>query len=284
MNKEVSARHRLAKGQRKKQAILHSVAIIGTGHVGTSLAKALRTKSHAFQLHSFLSSRSPDFRVLSEDGGPEVLIIATRDADIKTVSRRAMRSAGANLKLIVHLAGSHPPTILPNTPRVARLTLHPVQSFVIADPKLFRGITFTASSENPSAIRWAKSFAEALGAKDVLVLDSLLMPLYHATIVIGSNFITLLESVVEDLSKVLGIAPARIKVAMAPLARTSLENAIAKPAIEVLTGPIKRKDQITIAAHRKALEKAPADIQAIYETLLQYGEKRVQRKRASANK
>jgi predicted short-subunit dehydrogenase-like oxidoreductase (DUF2520 family) len=281
MKREAHIRHRVVKGQRKKQEALHSVAIVGTGHVGTSLAKALRTKPKGFQLHSFLASRNSDFKKLSLNGGPEVLIIAARDADIRAVSKRAVSAAGSNLKLIVHLAGSQPPTILPNIPRIATLTFHPIQTFAEPSPNLFREITFVASSESASAIRWAQAFAEALGATDVLVLQTDVMPLYHATIVMGSNFITLLESAVEDLSTMLGIAPTRLKEAMAPLARTSLENAIANTAIEVLTGPIKRNDRITIQVHRKALKKAPTEIQAIYEALLQYGEKRVLRKRSS---
>lgn len=262
------------------QTSLHSISIIGKSRLGTSLAQALITNPKGFRLHSFLAGRTLDFRALSRAGGPQVLIIATRDADIERVAKRAVRQAGSNLKLIVHLAGSRSSTILPEIKGISRLTLHPIQTFMVPNSsKLFQGITFGVSSQNKAATIWAKQFVKALGGKGVLELRDESLPLYHAMIVIGANFITLLESMVEDISSTMGLDASEMKLAMAPLMRHSLENAIGRPAIGALTGPLTRGDAITIRAHRKAIASAQSkftpQVLEAYNAFIKYGLKKL---------
>src|SRR5687767_9051619 len=127
------------------------VAVIGKGRLGTSLARALAKPTKSFRLHSHLPARSSSFKKLSEKGGPEILIIVTRDNQITEVEKKALRKSGVNLRLIVHCAGSMPPDILPMVPNVMRATFHPIQTFAKPDSKLFKGVTFTISTQARAA-------------------------------------------------------------------------------------------------------------------------------------
>jgi len=201
----------------------------------------------------------------------EVIVIATKDDEIAAVSKKAMAVASKKLRLIVHLAGSLPSTVLPASSGVARLTLHPIQTFPVPSGHLFRGIYWMASSSSREAIRWANEFTKNLGGNGIIILKSEDLPLYHAMTVLGSNFITLLFSGIERIASELGQPPKRLKAALRPLAKESLENAIAKPAGSVLSGPIARKDSATIRKHQKALKALDPRILAIYNAFLEYG-------------
>ena len=203
----------------------------------------------------------------------EIIIIATKDDEIAAVSKKAIAVASKKLQLIVHLAGSLPSTILSSRPGVARLTLHPIQTFPVPSGHHLRGIYWMASSSNREAIRWANEFTKSLGSNGIITLKSEDLPLYHAMTVLGSNFITLLFSGIEQISTELGQPPKRMKAALRPLAKQSLENAIAKPAKSVLSGPIARKDFATIHKHQKALKALDPKLRMLYDAFLSFATK-----------
>jgi predicted short-subunit dehydrogenase-like oxidoreductase (DUF2520 family) len=242
------------------------ITIIGKSRTGSSLAQAIR-RSAGMKLSALIPAQQKKYPRIDS----EIIIIATKDDEIHAVSERAIAAASKKLRLIVHLAGSLPSTILAASPGVARLTLHPIQTFPEPSGHLLRGIYWMASSSNREAIRWANEFTKGLGGNGIITLKSEALPLYHAMTVLGSNFITLLFSGIEQISTELGQPPKRMKAALRPLARQSMENAIAKPARSVLSGPIARKDSATIRKHEKALKGLDPRILAIYEAFLKYG-------------
>ena len=248
-----------------------SIAIVGMGRVGSSLAMALKRGVKGYSLHSFVSARTTSFDSLSSRNGPAVIILATKDDAIEEISRRVLNSAGKNLKLIVHLSGSRPSTILPARSGVARLTMHPIQTFAGKDPTLFADANFMVSSGEPSAIRWGRRFARALGGGEVTELPGELLPLYHTIVSIGANFTTLLIWVVEDLSARAELDPKVMKRMIGPLMRRSLANALSKSAAKALTGPLARRDLNTIAAHRRALRGSSPEIRRLYDAFVAYG-------------
>jgi predicted short-subunit dehydrogenase-like oxidoreductase (DUF2520 family) len=252
---------------KRQTNVQETMAIVGVGRVGLSLKGALAYVTKGAMLHSFSSSRSIDAKALARNGGPQVLIIAVKDDMIAEVAKRAMNACGPNLRLIVHLAGSQPSTILPYRKGIERLVLHPIQSFPKPSAKLFEGISFAAASDDAEALTWAKTFVKLLRAKEVLILPNKSLPLYHAMLVLGANTITLLLAVVEELAGELDLDPPTIKKAMTPLLRSSLENALRQPAMTTLTGPFSRADTESIKAHKRALKHSPKTIRAIYKAL-----------------
>ncbi len=242
------------------------ITIIGKSRTGTSLAMAIK-RSAGIKLSAQIPARQAKYPRINS----EIIIIATKDDQIAGVSEKAIAAASKKLRLIVHLAGSLPSTTLSTRPGVARLTLHPIQTFTEPSGHLFRDIYWMASSSNRESLKWANEFVKGLGGVGIIPLKSEDLPLYHAMTVLGSNFITLLFSGIERISNELGVPAKRMKAALRPLAKQSLENAIAKPASSVLSGPIVRKDSTTIRKHQKALNALDPQIMAIYDAFLDYG-------------
>jgi predicted short-subunit dehydrogenase-like oxidoreductase (DUF2520 family) len=240
--------------------IMERVTIVGKSRVGRSLIAAMAGS----RISAIVSARSARFPRIES----EVLIIATKDDKIAEVARTAVQVCGDQLKIVVHLAGSQPSTILPVRDGVVRLTLHPIQTFPKASPELFEGITWMASSEDAAAIKWARKFVKELGGKRVIVLPSEALPLYHAMTVFSSNFVTLLGGAIEEMSEALGQNPKKMKAAIRPLMEQAMKNVLAKPAKDVLTGPIKRGDVKTIRMHQKALKALDLKLRKVYDAFL----------------
>jgi len=225
-----------------------------------------------YQLFAHLPARSGSFAALENKGGPDVIIIASKDDTIAKVAGQCMKSAGKNLKLMIHCAGSRESTILPKRSRVARLTLHPIQTFAKPDGSLLENISYMASTSDAYAKTWAKKFVKDIGGNGVIEVRGKDLPLYHTLVVFASNFTTLIGGAVEILSKSLNIPPSKMKKAVAPLMQNSLENVLGNTAAKVLTGPLARKDISTILKHRKALRSEPAALRKIYEGFVMLAE------------
>lgn len=243
-------------------------AIVGKGRMGTALAKALKD-SKSFKLHSQVAGRSQSFKSLAKNGGPDILLVACKDDVIESTSKAASRGL-EKLKLIVHFAGSRGPSILPKLPNVARLALHPIQTFAVGDPDLFLGTSFMASTRDKFAQQFAKDFVRELGGSQIIELREEQLPLYHAMTVFSSNTLVLTGMAIEEITKKLGLKTAVMKKALTPLMRQTLRNLMNQEARKVLTGPIARGDEATIAIHLKALKTADPASRDLYSAFLKY--------------
>ncbi len=250
-----------------------SIAIIGKGKVGSSLASRI-TKTKDYELFAHLPARSKSFEKLTKNGGADVIFITSKDDEIVRVARLVVKSAGKNLKLLIHCAGARESTILPimGREKISRLTLHPIQTFAEASPSLLKNIYYMSSSEDAYAKKWAETFVKNIGGSGVIEVRGKYLPLYHTLVVFASNFTTLIGGSIEILSKSLKIPPAKMKKAVAPLMLRSLENVLSNDAKKVLTGPLARKDFSTILKHRIALKKQTAALGKIYEGFVMLAE------------
>lgn len=242
-----------------------SIAVIGKGKVGSSLAARIVKMRQGYELFAHLAARASSFKKLASKNGPDVIFITSKDDKIVPVAKKALKFAGKNLHLLIHCAGSRESIILPGRHSISRLTLHPMQTFSEADPVLLENIYYMASSDDMPANIWAKKFVKDIGGIGVIKVRGKDLPLYHVLVVFASNFTTLLGGAVEMLSQSLRIPPATMKKAVAPLMLQSLENVLQNNAAKVLTGPIARNDRSTIMKHRKVLRSQPAVLRNIYE-------------------
>ncbi|HYM21389.1 MAG TPA: DUF2520 domain-containing protein [Candidatus Kapabacteria bacterium] len=248
-----------------------TIAVIGKGRLGSSIAGAIRNERRKYKLFAHPAARSKSFNMLRRNGGPDVLFIVCKDKYISDVARTALLTCGANTKIIAHCAGALSSEILPKRKGISRLMLHPIQTFTKSDPNAFSGITFGAESKDNKALQFAYKFIGAIGANEIILLKPKQLPLYHAMIVLGANFITLLGAAVEELSDALKIPSKKIKKALAPLMKRSLDNVLANDAADVLTGPLARRDFETIRKHKKALSNTSS--QELYNAFVKFAEK-----------
>lgn len=252
---------------------MKTVAIIGTGRLGTSLGIALHRKGIPV---AAISDRSPE--AARESGGliddPSTLITdperaaAAADVIFLTVPDDSLTAVVSQLrnahlpwkgKTVFHCSGMHASNLLqPLRNRGARTaSFHPIQSFAKKDndPESFRGITFGLEGD-AEALDQARSLIAILGGQ-VLVMDPEDKPLYHAACSMASNLFTVLVGLAVDLLKENGMESETAFSALLPLIRGTLKNMSESGPRQSLTGPLSRGDVDTVAGHLKALESNP---------------------------
>jgi predicted short-subunit dehydrogenase-like oxidoreductase (DUF2520 family) len=112
---------------------------------------------------------------------------------------------------------------------------------------------------------WAEELAAALNGHAIHVATES-RPLYHAAAVMASNYVAALLDSAEHLMELAGVPRPDARRALAPLVRTSIDNAFDSSALEALTGPIARGDSATVAGHLEAMRHAEASTIELYKS------------------
>jgi predicted short-subunit dehydrogenase-like oxidoreductase (DUF2520 family) len=143
-------------------------------------------------------------------------------------------------------------------------TCHPLQA--IAEPvtgaEHLAGSYFAVSGE-PSAITVARRLLHPLGSR-VLTVPVSRRPLYHASAVFASNYLSGLVAAAARLMVQAGVPPEEAYEAILPLARGALDNLGGMGPARALTGPVARGDVETVRLHLRTL---PARERSLYAAL-----------------
>jgi predicted short-subunit dehydrogenase-like oxidoreductase (DUF2520 family) len=149
--------------------------------------------------------------------------------------------------------------------------LHPLQTIMTAE----QGVTSLADatfglSGDREAIEWGDEMVEMVrmvtGAHGrSLRIDADHTSHYHAGAVMASNAVMAVVDAAAILMTHAGVGRDDALRAIAPLARTSLENALASGPQVALTGPIVRGDASTVAAHTEALRSVEPTVAKLYK-------------------
>ncbi len=190
------------------------------------------------------------------------ILIAVPDAAIESVAATLALDTG----IVLHTCGSRGPEALHVLAARGIFcgAIHPLQT--ISDPEsgasALDGAAFAISGDAPAAA-WAERIA-CLANGRILRISAEHRPLYHAAAVMASNYITALLSAAQTLLIAAEVDPQEALLALGPLAKTSLGNALRQGPVAALTGPIERGDVSTIAAHLSVLESVPGPIPLLY--------------------
>ncbi len=243
-----------------------AVAIVGAGRVGLTLARALVLSGRPVRL------LVREARRLSSPGLPEpetswqaaldaagLVIVAVPDDAITGVALRLARAGDIQPRhVVLHTSGLRGSEALaPLVASGAALgSIHPLQTFADAqgDPTALVG-TPAVVEGSPEAVRVARGLAEALGMVPILELSADRKPLYHAAAVFSSNYVVTLAAIAERLAREAGAGDASRELFGALLANTVRNLSHHDPAT-ALTGPIRRGDVGTVAAHLRVLTGA----------------------------
>jgi predicted short-subunit dehydrogenase-like oxidoreductase (DUF2520 family) len=238
------------------------VAIVGAGRVGLSLARALLPSGSVVRILVREARRLPPGLPEPEKSwqpaleAAELVIVAVPDDAINRAASQLARTGGIGAgQVVLHTSGLHGAEALsPLAASGAALgSFHPLQTFADAqgDPGALAG-TPAVVEGSPAAVRAARDLAEALGMTPVLELPAERKPLYHAAAVFSSNYVVTLAAVAERLAREAGAGEASGRLFSALLANTARNLSHEDPAT-ALTGPIRRGDVGTVAAHLGAL-------------------------------
>lgn len=248
------------------------VAILGAGRMGQGLALALGRSGLTVRLVSRTSH--PVVPPLELDPGERAAAVRAAGVILLAVPDGAIASLAAELAdegsveaghAVLHLSGLLDRTALEIlAPTGAALgSLHPLQT--VSDPALaperLRG-AYAGIEGDERALAAASELAGALGMTAVVIPPSA-KAAYHAGAAIAANYTTVLASVAQRLAAGAGVPPEMARRLYLPLIRGAAANLDVGPAA-ALTGPVRRGDADTVAAHLQAL---PPGDRALYVLL-----------------
>jgi predicted short-subunit dehydrogenase-like oxidoreductase (DUF2520 family) len=221
---------------------LDSIAIVGAGRLGTTLAAALGAPAPL--------GHGADAR------GASAVLLCVPDGEIAAAA--AAIEAGP---LVGHCSGATGLGVL--APHEA-FSLHPLMTVPAgASPGVLRGAGCAIDGSTPRALAVAETLAARLQLHATRVADED-RAAYHAAASIASNFLVTLEGAAEQLAASAGVD----RALLVPLVRAAVENWAARGAEEALTGPIARGDEETVARQRAAVAERAPDLLPLFDALV----------------
>lgn len=255
-----------------------SVGIIGVGRVGTALGRAFlragypvvavaarsaATRERAAALLADVPIREPD----AVASGCDILLLTVVDDAIAPVAS-ALAAAGQLRpgQYVVHTSGAHGLAALAAVTEVGAvpLAIHPAMTFpgFATDADLLVGVGCAVTA--PAGERgYAERLVRDLGGVPVWV-EERDRALYHAGLALGANSLVAPVACALDVLRAAGVTDP--EPLLGPLVRTVLANAL-RVGDEALTGPVRRADAATIAAHVDALRARVPQLIPDYQRL-----------------
>ena len=251
---------------------LPAVAVIGAGRVGLTLARALVLSGTPVRLCGrTLRPLPPPLPPLDLDWSEaiavaEVVILAVPDDAVTAVASR-LHAEGLvrSDHVVLHTSGGLDVSALaPLAASGAALgSWHPLQTLVApeGEPEALTGAP-AAVEGDPRAVAAARALAERCGMSPIIEVPSDAKVAYHAAAVLAGNSLVVLANLAGRLVAEQGI-PGGAALFQPLMART-LANLAGRDPADALTGPVKRGDAGTVAAH---LDMLQGDTRELYRLL-----------------
>ena len=261
-----------------------SVAIIGTGRVGTALALGL--DQAGYNVKYAASVPSDDAKALAgrigasciefpyrEVKDADIIFLTVPDGTIASVASELAKTSSVNWdgKLVIHTSGALTSELLEPLKMLGAetISIHPLQTFPPGSkPERLRGIYFAIEGDQSEA---ADEMVRDLGGIPFHIKRANKI-LYHAAASIASNYLfalvgtavrTLeLSSIVTDSED----GEIELSKVLFPLIKGTLDSLEEYGIQDGLTGPIARGDVETVEKHIAELEMHP-DILSVYRIL-----------------
>ena len=257
------------------------IGFVGAGKVGHVLARLWKQAGYA--ISSVTSRTYAHAQTLAAEVDADVAqsvaeVVARSDLTLLTVNDDAIAEVAAQItkadlelsgKAIVHTSGARSLDVLSDLQAGgARVgSLHPVFPFAEIKTALQRlpGATFAVEVDDDELRRWLAALVAAVSGR-LMVIPPGDKALYHAALVIASNYTLVLFHVAEQLLHEMGTSPQAAQNALSILLQETVANLKARSTAEALTGPLVRGDTGTLAAHLEALAAYP-QVRDLYHLL-----------------
>jgi predicted short-subunit dehydrogenase-like oxidoreductase (DUF2520 family) len=213
--------------------VVHSVAVVGAGRVGSAVAARLRERGVDLREHH-----------------AELVLLCVPDRAIAEVA------AGIGTgPWVAHVSGGTPLGAL--DPHEKRFSVHPLQTFVRwRGPEQLDGAYAAVTAETDEARELGFDLARLLGLQPFALADED-KPLYHAAAAFACGYLVTLQRIATSLFEAVGAPPE----GLLPLMRRTMDNRFE------LTGPIARGDVETVERHLEALRGRRPELEALYRAL-----------------
>ncbi|MBC7187102.1 MAG: DUF2520 domain-containing protein [Calditrichaeota bacterium] len=254
-----------------------SVALVGAGRVGSSLAVALhkaglrvtaivdRDLAKARRCATLSAAITASSSVAALTRPTDFVFVAVPDDALpELVTPLSSCSAIRPGTVVAHTSGVLDSTVLAPLRSQGALvaSAHPVMTFAGRedDWRLWDGVYITLEGDEEARQRLAALFrrvggvpVEFPGPKNVL---------YHLACVFASNYVVALQASAQRLLAELGFDQVTSERMLAPLLAQTATNLAAEGPVRALTGPIARGDLGTVEKHLRALAEFPDLVQA----------------------
>jgi predicted short-subunit dehydrogenase-like oxidoreductase (DUF2520 family) len=282
--------------------VTRSVAIVGTGALGSALAAALQSTGHVVSVWSRSGrvrsrgaggdasepfTRRATLAELAPDGAvPDVLVVCVTDTAIDAVARRCAQELPNVPAVVLHTSGCTPVAALDALARVGSSTglFHPLCAVdgasVDGAQRRFEGAAFGVLGGDV-ARRVATQLARELQGRP-LAVKSNMQARYHAAATLAAGGSVALAEAAHALLRGALVDGAEVGAgsggtesddalfAVRGLVMSAAHNLARTTPAAALTGPVVRGDLGTLDAHRRALaadDPAAADARRVAEAL-----------------
>jgi predicted short-subunit dehydrogenase-like oxidoreductase (DUF2520 family) len=228
------------------------VGIVGSGRVGTALARALRDAE--------VEVEGPVGRG-ERPAGCDAILLCVPDGEIAAAAEVVTAAAPR----VGHTSGATPLSALAHA-GVEAFGLHPLQSVAHPDVR-FEGVGAAVAGSTPEALAFASGLAERLGMTPFEIDDDG-RAAYHAAASVASNFLVTLQAAAERIAAGAGLERAEARALLAPLVRQTVENIAELGPEDALTGPVARGDDETVATQRAAVEQVAPELVDLFDELV----------------
>ncbi len=257
---------------------LPKISLIGSGKVGTSLARALhekgypiisiinRTGTSAIALAKIVKCKKVSTYVNDVDKTSDIILIAVSDDALQHVAEELSKVKLLQFKklFIVHTSGVHSSDVLRSAQRKHALTasIHPIQTFPEGRKSVsLRGIYFGIEG-SPDALKKAELLVNSLDAHTVTI-SAELKPLYHIACVFSSSYLVAVINGISGIASTLKLKASWTEV-FGPLMTSAMENTIKTSAANAITGPVIRGDMSTLSLHLTTLARTAPQFLPMY--------------------
>lgn len=246
-----------------------AIGVIGPGKVGVTLARLWSKAGYA--VTTVYARRNSEAEWLAAYVNGEAVmhpadVLRRCDLTMLTVPDDAIQPVAESLagdwqgKAVVHTSGAHDLYALESLARRGAMTgsLHPAFPFADVETAMagLRGAAFAVEASDERLHDWLVKMVEAIDGH-VIEVPPGKKALYHAALVIASNYSVVLYAAAEGLLTGLGADEVAADAALNALMTATVENLKTQGIPDALTGPLTRADTGTLDAHLNALADQP---------------------------
>lgn len=257
-----------------------SVGIVGAGKVGTTLARLWYR--HGVRIAAVASRDRVDAERLAAEVSAVVMtdisgVIRASDLTVICVPDDVLSAVAASVtdmtlagKSIVHTSGVHDAAALIGLQALGAQIggLHPVYPFADVETAIegISGAVFAVETESSQLAAELDALVRRVGGQPMVIAPGG-KSLYHAALVIASNYTVVLYAVAERLLMQIGAERQLADAALNGLLEGTIRNLRESGIPGALTGPLVREDVDTVRRHLAALQGRDSALADLYAAL-----------------
>jgi predicted short-subunit dehydrogenase-like oxidoreductase (DUF2520 family) len=255
-----------------------TVAIVGAGRVGRTLARKLRglgwnigvvisrSRTSAIAAVRAIGAGTARGEITRSILAADMVLITTPDDAVGKLAVALAKIGGEEWrgKIVLHTSGALDRSELAPLARFGASTgsLHPLQTFSGRTTPRLEGVVFALEGDR-QALRAARQITLALGGIPIVIQGGH-KPAYHAAAAFAAGSLLAVLEASTQILMAIGFTRRSATRAVVPLVRQMIENFERMGPRSSWTGPLSRGDYATVRKHLVALKRFPKEMLEAY--------------------